>query len=220
MKSSRHNEHSCRILLRHVADPATPLVVVAATANQHKLDEMRAVFGDAIELLPRPADVPEVVEDAASFVGNARLKAVAIAEASGHVALADDSGLEVDALDGAPGVESAYYGGGDHDDAANRARLLVELADVADEKRTARFRTVMVLRWPDGTEIVADGACEGSITRQERGDQGFGYDSLFVPDGSDRTFAEHSAAEKNAISHRSRACTALLAELALAALLP
>lgn len=185
--------------------------MVAATANQHKLDEMRAVFGDRIELLPRPADVPEVVEDAASFVGNARLKAHAIAEAAGAPALADDSGLEVDALDGAPGVESAYYGGGDHDDAANRARLLRELADLPADQRGGRFKTVMVLRWPDGREFVAEGACEGTIGFEERGQNGFGYDSLFHPvDGNGRTFAEFSPQEKNAISHRSRACHALL----------
>jgi len=193
---------------------ADSLFVVAATANQHKLDEMRAIFGGAITLLPRPVDVPEVVEDASTFVGNARLKAIAIAQASGQVALADDSGLEVDALDGAPGVESAYYGGGDHDDAANRARLIQELQGVADQDRTARFRTVMVLRWPDGREIVAEGHCPGTIGDTERGSEGFGYDSLFKPTESDgRTFAEHSPAEKNAISHRSRACQALLTAL-------
>lgn len=197
-----------------MADAAAPLVVVAATANQHKLAEMRAIFGELVELLPRPAELAEVIEDAGSFVGNARLKAVAIAEATGRAALADDSGLEVDALGGAPGVESAYYGGGDHDDAANRARLLRELADVPDTERTARFRTVIVLRWPDGRELVADGTCEGAIGRVERGDQGFGYDSLFVPrEGGGRTFAEHTAAEKNAISHRSRACQTLLGHL-------
>jgi len=191
-----------------------PIAVVAATANQHKLDEMRAIFGDDVQLLSRPHNVPEVIEDASSFAGNARLKAVAIAEASGQVALADDSGLEVDALDGAPGVESAYYGGGDHDDAANRARLLTELAGVADAERTARFKTVIVLRWPDGNEIVVQGTCEGRIGHEERGSQGFGYDSLFVPDeGDGRTFAEHAPSEKNAISHRSRACQALLSEL-------
>ncbi len=172
---------------------------------------MRAIFGDRVELLPRPDIVPDVVEDAASFVGNARLKAVAIAEASGHVALADDSGLEVDALDGAPGVESAYYGGGDRDDAANRARLLADLADVDDPHRSARFRTVIVLRWPDGREVIAEGVCPGRIGRVEQGANGFGYDPIFVPsEGDGRTFAEQSAAEKNAISHRSRACAALL----------
>ena len=200
---------------------AHPFVVVAATANPHKLDEMRAIFDGRIELVPRPAEVPEVVEDAASFVGNARLKAHAIATASGQIALADDSGLEVDALEGAPGVESAYYGGGDHDDAANRARLLRELAAVPEDRRQARFRTVMVLAWPDGTELVAEGTCEGTIGLVERGENGFGYDSLFVPraqnpsGGSEqpRTFAEHTSAEKNAISHRSAACRNLLAAL-------
>ena len=188
-----------------------PLVVVAATANAHKLDEMRAVFGDRIELLARPDDLPEVVEDADTFVGNARLKAAAVAAHTGHVALADDSGLEVDALDGEPGVHSAYYGGGDHDDAANRARLLRELASTDDGDRAARFRTVMVLRWPDGAEVVAEGACEGRIGREERGTEGFGYDSLFIPDDGDgRTFGEHTPEEKNARSHRSRACRALL----------
>ncbi|NNE73095.1 MAG: non-canonical purine NTP pyrophosphatase [Acidimicrobiales bacterium] len=175
---------------------------------------MNAVFHGAIELLPRPAHVPEVVEDADSFVGNARLKARSIVAATGRAALADDSGLEVDVLDGAPGVESAYYGGGDHDDAANRARLLEELAAVADEERTARFRTVFVLARPDGSEVVAEGTCEGRIGHIERGSEGFGYDPLFIPSDSDgRTFGEHTAAEKNAISHRSRACHALLAAL-------
>lgn len=187
------------------------LTVVAATANPHKLDEMRAIFGDRVELLPRPGDLAEVVEDAGTFEGNARLKAVAVAAHTGHVALADDSGLEVDALGGAPGVESAYYGGGDHDDAANRARLLCELACAGSDDRMGRFRTVMVLRWPGGDEIVAEGACEGRIANEERGTEGFGYDSLFVPDDGDgRTFGEHTAAEKNALSHRSRACRALL----------
>lgn len=199
-----------------MAEPAgaAPLIVVAATANQHKLDEMGAIFGDQIQLLPRPSEVGEVIEDAETFVGNARLKASAIAEASGQVALADDSGLEVDALGGAPGVESAYYGGGDHDDAANRARLLRELANVADGDRSARFRTVIVLRWPDGREVVANGVCEGTIGRVERGSEGFGYDPLFIPaEGDGRTFAEQTASEKNAISHRSYACHALLREL-------
>lgn len=185
--------------------------VVAATANAHKLDEMRAVFGDAIELLPRPDDVTEVVEDAATFVGNARLKSQAICAASGLAALADDSGLEVDALDGEPGVESAYYGGGDHDQPANRARLLRELAALDSPDRSARFRTVMVLTWPNGLELVVEGSCEGTIADAERGTNGFGYDSLFVPaDGDGRTFGEMSDEEKNAMSHRSRACAALL----------
>ena len=188
-----------------------PLVVVAATANPHKLEEMRAVFGDAIELLPRPAGLAEVVEDAGTFAGNARLKAHAVVAAAGSVALADDSGLEVEALAGAPGVESAYYGGGDHDDAANRQRLLRELAAVPEAHRAARFRTVMVLRWPSGDEMVAEGVCEGRIAHQERGAHGFGYDPIFIPTESDgRTFGEHLPHEKNALSHRARACRALL----------
>ena len=193
-----------------------PLVVVAATANAHKLDEMRSIFGDRIELRPCPDDLAEVVEDADTFAGNARLKAAAVAAHTGHVSIADDSGLEVDALGGEPGVHSAFYGGGDHDDAANRARLLRELASIGEGRdRTARFRTVIVLRWPEGDEIVAEGRCEGRVGLEERGTEGFGYDSLFIPDDGDgRTFGEHSAAEKNALSHRSRACHALLEALA------
>ena len=191
--------------------------VVSATANPHKLDEMRAIFGDQIELVGRPADLAEVVEDADTFVGNARLKAISVCEATGQVALADDSGLEVDALDGEPGVQSAYYGGGDHDDAANRARLLKELSTTSDlAERSARFRTVVVLRWPSGEEIVAEGTCVGTIGLDERGDNGFGYDPLFIPDAGDgRTFGEYSAPEKNAMSHRRGACIALLKTLAL-----
>lgn len=192
------------------------LRVVAATANEHKLAEMRAIFGDRLEIVPRPVDVADVVEDAGTFVGNARLKAVAICDATGSVALADDSGLEVDALDGAPGVESAYFAGPEHDDAANRRLLLDRLDGVAASDRGARFRTVLLLRWPNGDELVANGTCEGAIGRVERGDNGFGYDSIFHPagDADGRTFAEHSSAEKNAISHRRAACLALLEKVA------
>ncbi len=188
------------------------LVVVAATANEHKLNEMRAVFGHEVELLARPDDLDEVVEDASTFVGNARLKAVAVAKHTGHLALADDSGLEVDALDGDPGVESAYYGGGDHDDGANRRRLLAELAATGSEDRRARFRTVFVLAAPDGTELVVQGTCEGRIGDNELGSNGFGYDPLFHPDDGDgRTFGQMTDAEKNEMSHRSKACGALIA---------
>lgn len=189
--------------------------VVSATANMHKLDEMRAIFAGRIDLVSRPSDLAEVVEDADTFVGNARLKAISVCDETGHVALADDSGLEVDALGGDPGVHSAYYGGGDHDDAANRARLLRELAATSEpQDRRARFRTVMVMRWPSGEEIVAQGACEGTIGLVELGENGFGYDSVFIPDDGDgRTFGQHSAAEKNAMSHRRQACIALLRAL-------
>ena len=188
------------------------LAVVAATANRHKLEEMYAIFGDTIELLPRPADVPDVVEDAPTFEGNARLKALAITEATSMAALADDSGLEVDALDGEPGVLSARFAGAGSDDAANRALLLDRLVGVRD--RSARFRTVLVLRYPSGDELVAEGLCEGTIADAARGSAGFGYDPVFIPrDGDGRTFAEHRPVEKNEMSHRSRACRALLAAL-------
>lgn len=191
---------------------AERLVVVSATANPHKLEEMRAIFGDAIELVPRPVEVPEVIEDAPTFVGNAQLKARAIGEVTGMIALADDSGLEVDALDGAPGVHSARFAGDDANDASNRDLLLERLAGVRE--RAARFRTVFVLRYPSGDELVVEGVCDGVIGTEQRGSAGFGYDPIFVPDNGDgRTFAEHTPSEKNAISHRSRACHALLAAL-------
>ncbi len=190
--------------------------LVLASANPKKVAELRAILassGVPTELLARPADVPEVVEDAPDFVGNARLKAVALAAATGEAALADDSGLVVDALGGAPGVRSARYAGEHADDAANVALLLRELADrgVEDpEARAARFRCVIVLRTPDGEELVTEGSVEGSIAPSPRGEGGFGYDPVFVPaEGDGRTFAEMSAEEKHAISHRGRA----LAEL-------
>ena len=187
--------------------------IVLATANPGKAVEISQILGDGVVLLPRPDDVPDVVEDADTLEGNARLKAVAICEATGLPALADDTGLEVDALGGAPGVHSARYAGADGDAAANRAKLLDELSAagaIAREERTARFRTVVLLRRPDGSEIVAEGTVEGRIAPTESGSEGFGYDALFVPvDGDGRTFAAMSADEKNAISHRGRALRAL-----------
>jgi XTP/dITP diphosphohydrolase len=167
-----------------------------------------------VDLVPRPDHVPDVVEDADTLEGNARLKAVAICDATGMPAVADDTGLEVDHLGGAPGVLSARFAGPDASYAANRARLLRELAGVAPSARTARFRTVVVLRRPDGTEEVCEGTCEGVIAEHERGGRGFGYDSLFVPaDGDGRTFAEMSEDDKHAVSHRGRAFRALLDRL-------
>src|SRR5699024_3912423 len=146
-----------------------------------------------------------------SFEGNARLKAVALADATGLTALADDSGLEVDALGGEPGEHSARFAGNDADDADNTALLLARLDGVEDpHARTARFRRVIVLRRPDGFEIVADGSCEGRIATRPSGDRGFGYDPVFLPDDGDgRTFAELADAEKHAISHRGRALATL-----------
>jgi XTP/dITP diphosphohydrolase len=191
------------------------LRVVCASANPDKVAEIAAILGDAVELLPRPAHVPDVVEDADTLEGNARLKAVALASATGEAAVADDTGLEVDALGGAPGVRTARYAGEGATYAENVDKLLLALADVRTGARSARFRTVAMVAWPDGREVVADGACEGSISDAPRGGRGFGYDPVFVPDeGDGRTFAEMSAEEKHALSHRGRALRALGGKLA------
>lgn len=186
--------------------------LVCASANPDKVAEIADILDGVVELLPRPADVPDVVEDADDLVGNARLKAVAICDATGLPAVADDTGLEVEALDGAPGVRSARFAGEHCSYADNRAKLLEALDGIAD--RRAAFRTCVLVRWPGGRETVVDGVCAGVITEHERGDGGFGYDPVFRPDDGDgRTFAEMSDAEKHAISHRGRAFRALLAAL-------
>jgi XTP/dITP diphosphohydrolase len=189
-----------------------PLRIVCASANPHKVAEIAAILGDAVALLPRPADVPDVVEDADTLEGNARLKAAAICAATGLAAVADDTGLEVVALGGAPGVYAARYAGEGCTYADNRHKLLRDLGDTAD--RRARFRTVALVRWPDGSELAVHGVCPGTISDRERGARGFGYDAVFVPDeGDGRTFAEMSDAEKHAVSHRGRAFRNLLAAL-------
>ena len=188
------------------------LRLVCASANPDKVAEIAAILGDAVELVPRPADVPDVVEDADTLEGNARLKAVAICEATGHAAVADDTGLEVFALGGEPGVFAARYAGEGCSYADNRAKLLRELGDTSD--RRAQFRTVALVRWPDGSELAVEGVCAGTISDAERGARGFGYDSVFIPDeGDGRTFAEMTHAEKNALSHRGRAFRNLLERL-------
>jgi XTP/dITP diphosphohydrolase len=192
--------------------------LVLASANPDKAAEIRAILTAAVpglELLPRPADVPDVVEDADTLEGNARLKAVALCEATGEAAVADDTGLAVDALGGAPGVWSARYAGpgATYDD--NVRRLLRELDGVPADERTARFETVALVRFPDGREVAVLGAVDGRITTERRGTNGFGYDPVFVPDDGDgRTLAEMTAAEKDAISHRGRAFRALAGRLA------
>jgi XTP/dITP diphosphohydrolase len=186
--------------------------LVCASANPDKVAEIEAILDGVVELLPRPADVPDVVEDADTLVGNARLKAEAICRATGEAAVADDTGLEVAALGGSPGVRAARYAGESATYADNRAKLLRQLDGVHD--RSAVFRTVVVVAYPDGSEVVVEGACPGRITESERGGRGFGYDAVFAPDeGDGRTFAELSEAEKNAISHRGRAFRNLLAAL-------
>jgi len=182
---------------------------VLATANPDKAAEIEAVLtgsGLTLELLPRPESIPDVEETGLTLEDNARLKAVAVCEASGTPAIADDTGLEVDALGGAPGVRSARYAGPDATYADNVARLLDALADVPAPQRTARFTTVAVARWPKGLEVAAIGSVEGGIAETPRGSYGFGYDPVFTPtDGDGRTFAEMTAAEKHLLSHRGQA---------------
>jgi len=203
-------------------DQGRPQRIVLASANPAKATELAEILvgvGLGVELVPRPGidEVPEVVEDAPDFVGNARLKAYALRDATGEWALADDSGLEVDALDGAPGVISARYAGEPGDDAANVALLLERLEAAGAEspsQRTARFRCVIVLAGPGGEELIAEGVVEGRIIDRPTGDGGFGYDPVFVPnEGDGRTFALMSAGEKHAVSHRGRALRALAARL-------
>jgi XTP/dITP diphosphohydrolase len=192
--------------------------LVLASANLHKAAEISDILAATLsdlELAPRPAAVPDVDETGTTLVENARLKAAAVAAATGEAAVADDTGLLVDALDGAPGVWSARFAGEDATYADNVAKLLRELAGVAPVRRTARFETVALVRWPDGGEVVATGAVEGVILTEARGDGGFGYDPVFVPaEGDGRTFAELAPEEKHALSHRGRAFRALAAELA------
>ncbi|HET6794554.1 MAG TPA: RdgB/HAM1 family non-canonical purine NTP pyrophosphatase [Acidimicrobiales bacterium] len=181
--------------------------LVLATANPDKAREIEAVLADW-ELLPRPATVPDVEETEPTLEGNARLKARAVSAATGQPALADDTGLEVDALGGAPGVFSARFAGEGATYADNVAKLLAELGDRPD--RRARFRTVAMVAFPDGSEVLAEGAVDGVIAAEPKGTSGFGYDPVFVPDGSGGlTFAEMGAEAKNAMSHRGRAMRAL-----------
>lgn len=191
--------------------------LVFATNNVHKLQEVRQILGDAFEVvsLAEIGCYDDIPETEPTLEGNALIKARWVAEKFGCSCFADDTGLEVDALGGAPGVRSARYaaseGESGHDSQANMRLLLRNLAGVAD--RRARFRTVMALVREDGSELTVSGKVEGSIIEEPRGADGFGYDPVFVPEGDNRTFAEMSAEEKNAVSHRRRATEALLAVL-------
>ena len=202
---------------------AGKITIVVATGNHGKLRELRAIFAHLpVELvamndaLPRPL---HIVEDGATFEANARKKGEAVASATTLLTLADDSGLEVDALGGRPGVRSARFAHEKATDAENNAALLSALAEVDDPQRTARFRCVLALfdPWaPEGASpIFAEGACEGRIAREGRGTGGFGYDPLFLVDECDgRAMAELADDEKNRVSHRGRAAIALLPKLA------
>jgi XTP/dITP diphosphohydrolase len=189
------------------------LEFVLATANADKAREIADILGSSVTLLPRPPSVPDVEETGDTLLANARLKARALVAATGEAAIADDTGLEVDALGGAPGVYSARYAGEQATYADNVAKLVEALAEVEGDRR-ARFRTVALAAWPDGREVVAEGTVEGDIALAPRGHGGFGYDPVFVPrEGDGRTFAEMPAADKHRLSHRGRAFRALAAQL-------
>lgn len=185
-------------------------IVVMASANPDKVREIALLMEDVVEIRPRPPEIPDVVEDANTLEGNARLKAVAISEATGLAAIADDTGLEIDHIGGAPGVYTARFAGENATYADNVAKSLEVLDGVPKAQRTARFRTVALLTRPNGRELVAHGVVEGTIALEPRGDRGFGYDPIFIPnDAGGLTFAEMDSAAKHAISHRGRAFRAL-----------
>jgi len=187
------------------------LRVVCASANSHKVAEIFDLMGGVLDLVARPIDLGETQETESTLVGNARLKAVAVCRATGLPALADDTGLEVDALNGAPGVLTARFAGVGATDAQNRAKLLNELLG---KPRTARFRTIALLLFTNGREIIAQGVCEGLIAESQRGERGFGYDAVFIPSlGDGRTFAEMSIEEKHLLSHRGLAFRSLAKSL-------
>jgi XTP/dITP diphosphohydrolase len=188
--------------------------IVLATRNPHKVEEVRRIFVDVgldFEVVGLDAvdDPPEVAETGATFSDNALLKARAVAPAVGLAVIAEDSGLCVDALNGMPGVLSARWSGRHGDDRANLELVLAQTADVPDERRGAHFVCAAALALPSGEERVVVGRLDGRLARRPRGTGGFGYDPIFVPDDEDRTTAEMSPSEKDAISHRGRAFRAL-----------
>ena len=185
--------------------------LVLATANPDKVTEISALL-PGVKLIARPSSVPAVVEDGDTLAANARLKAQAICGATNLAAIADDTGLEVRALGGAPGVQSARYSGENATYEDNIQKLLADLVGVSD--RSARFLTVAMIVSPDGSEIAAEGITVGRIATEPRGDHGFGYDPVFIPDeGDGRTYGEMSLVEKNRLSHRGRAFRALIAAI-------
>jgi XTP/dITP diphosphohydrolase len=195
------------------------LELVLASANPDKAAEIRAILElvPGVVLHPRPASVPAVEETGDTLLDNARLKAFSLVEATGMAAVADDTGLEVEALGGAPGVYSARYSGEHATYADNVAKLLEELVKAgaeSPERRTARFRCVAFVGFPDGTEVWADGEVAGTIATRALGESGFGYDPVFAPEGhGGRTFAQMNPEEKHEISHRGRAFRALAERL-------
>jgi XTP/dITP diphosphohydrolase len=188
--------------------------LVLATANRHKISEVTRILAAAGVQVPKAGfawfpDAPDVAETGATFAENALLKARAVARFTGQAALADDSGLCADALNGMPGVLSARWSGDHGDDAANLRLLLAQLAQVPEERRQAHFTCAAALALPSGRDYVSEGAVHGRLIGAPRGRHGFGYDPIFVPDGDSRTTAEMSAEEKDLISHRGIALRGL-----------
>lgn len=183
--------------------------IIAASRNEHKIREIGEItskFG--LKIISRDdAGVPEteIEEDGTTFEENSFKKANEIMKMTGEISIADDSGLEVEYLHGAPGVYSARFAGDDANDRKNNEKLLSLLEDIPYKERKAKFVSVITMVYPDGKKLVARGECHGHILTEPIGDNGFGYDPLFVPDGYQRTFAQFSAEEKNKISHRSKA---------------
>ena len=193
--------------------------IVLATRNAHKVIEVQRIFeqaGITAQILGTETfhELPDIPETGTTFAANALIKARAVCEHTGLPAIADDSGLSVDALNGMPGIFSARWAGTHGDDAANLALLLNQLVDVPDNRRTAAFHCAAAFVTPDGDERICEGTLEGRIIRAPRGTNGFGYDPIFVPQGLDITTAEMTAEEKDAISHRGRAFRALAPLLA------
>jgi XTP/dITP diphosphohydrolase len=183
-----------------------------ASNNQKKLKEIKSILGGCFDELLSIKDLGldiDIEETGTTLLENALIKARTIRDMTGMVALADDTGLMVDALDGAPGVYSARYAGEEHDDQKNNEKLLRELASVPDEKRTAHFGTVIAVCFPDGTELIAEGRVDGKIAFAPSGTTGFGYDPLFYCFDTGKMMAEGTLEEKNAVSHRGRALSAL-----------
>lgn len=192
-----------------------PFSLLLATSNRGKVAELVALFGDVgltlVSLSSLPGKHPSPIEDGATFLANALIKAHAAAQRTGMVTLAEDSGLEVDALGGRPGVRSARFAKEDATDAENNAHLLAAMEEVDDDQRSARFRCTMVLvdPWSTAEPFVVEGRCEGRIVRAPRGAGGFGYDPLFLVEGEGVTMAELAEHRKNEISHRARAAAAM-----------
>jgi XTP/dITP diphosphohydrolase len=195
-----------------------PERLAIASKNPHKLRELGRICRDwPVEWLTvqnHPGPWPDVDEPHDTYLHNALEKARAVAQVLGVPAIADDSGIEVDALDGGPGPRSARFAGEGASDADNLAKLIGLVADLEPDTRTARYRCVAAIAWPDGRTMHAEGTCDGTLIRQPRGDRGFGYDPVFVPQGERRTMAELGDEEKDRISHRGRAFRALAQLLA------